>query len=454
MCRGAGPPSDRSEACGVFAFDAFRLDAYARTLTFRGAPVALRPRTFALLEYFARNPGRTLGKRELFDALWPDEDVTEGNLSQQVFTLRAALARHAPRPAFVVTEPGRGYRFVARVTRTDAAANECGSAAQRLYLRGRFSYEKRTAGALRRSIGWFRRALAEDPSFAPAYAGLASAYALSGEYLALAPQVAFPRARETALRALTLDATSSEAHAVLGEVACYYDRDFAAADARYRDAVELAPHAVAPAVLRGWFLALAGRAAEGADVLGAAIAHEPCSLILQTTLAVAAIFRRRFDEAAELLRAVLDADPEYVHARYYLAMALQLAGRYREALALAGADLPDGYEQQFVALRGYLAARLGRRDEARACDAELRALATRGRYLSSYNTALLALGLGERDEAFARLERGLAARDPWSVIVLEHPQFDELRGGARFTALARRIALRPFEDAARATAVR
>ncbi|HTD35234.1 MAG TPA: winged helix-turn-helix domain-containing protein, partial [Candidatus Elarobacter sp.] len=70
----------------MLAFDGFRLDPRARTLAFRGTAVPLRPRTFALLEHFARNPGRTLGKDELFDALWPNEDVGEGNLSQHVFT--------------------------------------------------------------------------------------------------------------------------------------------------------------------------------------------------------------------------------------------------------------------------------------------------------------------------------------------------------------------------------
>lgn len=438
----------------VFAFDAFRLDAYARRLAFRDAAVPLRPRTFALLEYFLRQPGRALSKNELLDALWPDEDVTEGNLSQHVFTLRSALARHAPGTPFVVTEPGRGYRFVARVTCADARPAAHDSDAHRLYLRGRFWYEKRTVDALRRSIGYFRRALDDDPSFAPAYAGLASAYALSGEYLALAPALAFGRASDCAARALALDASSAEAYAVLGEVACYHERDFARADTCYREAVALAPHAVSPCVLRAWFLSVAGRADEAAALLDGMLAHEPYSLILQTTLAVTAIFRRRFAAAARLLRAVLDMDAGYVHARYYLAMALQLDGRYADALAQLGGALPDGYEQQLVALRGYLLARLGRRDDARACGDTLRALAVRGRYVSSYNTALLALGLGETATALAQLHAGLAARDPWSVFVLHHPQFDALRDDPRFAELGRRIALRAFEDGVRPAAVR
>ena len=439
MCRAAGPASGRCEAPPMILFDGFRLDAHARTLAYGDALVALRPRTFALLDYFVRHPGRTLSKTELFDALWPHVDVTEGNLSQQVFTLRGALARHAGSAPYVVTEPGRGYRFVARPARADALPLEADSNAQRLYLRGRFAYEPRTRSGLRRSIAWFRRALAADPSLAAAHAGLGSAYALSGEYLALPPGRAFPRAERAASRALVLDPGCSEACAVMGEIAWYYRRDAERADRWYRDAGALAPSAVAPAVMRAWFLCAAGRAGEAERLLADAIAREPCSLILQTTSAVTAIFRRRFAVAAELLGAVLDVEPGYVHARYYRAMALQLGGDPAAALAVLGEALPDGYEQQFLALRGTLLAALGRRAEARGCERALHAAAAPGGYLSSYNVALLALALGDRDAAFAQLERGLAARDPWSVLVPRHPQFDGLRGDARFAAFANRV---------------
>jgi DNA-binding winged helix-turn-helix (wHTH) protein/Tfp pilus assembly protein PilF len=436
----------------MILFDGFRLDAYARTLAYGDVRVALRPRTFALLEYFVRHPGRTLSKAELFDALWPDEDVTEGNLSQHVFTLRAALARHAGSAPYVVTEPRRGYRFVARAAKAEVIPAD--SNAQWLYLRGRFAYEPRTRRGLRRSIGWFRRALAADPSYAAAYAGLGSAYALSGEYLALPPSRAFPRAGRAAMRALALDPGCSEACAVMGEIAWYYDHDAERADRWYRDADAFAPRAVAPAVMRAWFLCAVGRAREAERLLADVIAREPCSLIAQTTSAVVAIFRRRFGAAAELLRAVLDIEPAYVHARYYLAMALQLDGDPAAALAVLGDAPPDGYEQQFVALRGALLAALGRPAEARVCERALNAAAASGGYLSSYNGALLALALGDRDAAFTQLERGLAARDPWSVLVPRHPQFDALRGDARFAAFASRIGTLRFDAPARAAVSR
>jgi hypothetical protein len=128
-----------------------------------------------------------------------------------------------------------------------------------------------------------------------------------------------------------------------------------------------------------------------------------------------------------------------VHARYYLAMALHLGGAHAQAAVVCDGPVPDGYEQQLLALRGASAARLGDRDEARAALAAIRALARRGRYVSSYNLACVHLGLDEHDAAVAALERGFAERDPWLIFVAEHPQFDALRKNARFRALAERV---------------
>jgi predicted Zn-dependent protease len=174
-------------------------------------------------------------------------------------------------------------------------------------------------------------------------------------------------------------------------------------------------------------------------LLEAAVAREPYSLVLHTTQAVASIFRRAYGEAIEHLRAVLEMDAEYVHARYYLAMALHLAGRHAEAARVCDGPMPDGYEQQLLALRGASLARLGRRDEAHAAADAIGALAQRGRYVSAYNLACVALGLGEPDDAVAALEGGFDERDPWLIFVPHHPQFDALRGDARFDRLVERV---------------
>ena len=423
----------------VLLFGPFTLDAFARTLASHERAVALQPKTLELLEYLARNAGRTVGKDELFDAIWAGEDVGEGNLAQQIFLLRSTLARFSPRATYVVTEPGRGYRFVARVAAGDASVGRHDAEAQRLYVRGRYFYEKRTADALQRSTYYFRRSIAADPSFGRAYAGLASAYVLSGEYLLLRPVEAGPAAVAAARTALELDGASAEAFIVLGDVACHYERDFAAAERCYAQAAALAPHAASSTVFYAWFLCLSGRAAEARALLDAAVAREPYSLVLQTTLAVASMYLGRYDGAEAHLRSVLDMDAEYVHARYYLAMALQLQERYGDVLALCAGAVPDGYEQQFLALRGYAHARSGDRAGARAAYDALCALAGRGRYVTSYNLAYVALGLDDPGLAIALLERGLDEFDPWVVFVLEQPKFAALRAHPQYGALAARI---------------
>ncbi|HEY0381812.1 MAG TPA: winged helix-turn-helix domain-containing protein [Candidatus Elarobacter sp.] len=424
----------------LFVFGPFALDAFARTLTAHERPVTLQPKTFELLAYLVRNPGRLLTKDELIDALWCGGEIGEGNLSQQVFLLRGTLARCAPRASFVVTEPGRGYRFVARVaTRDDAAIASAGAEPNRLYARGRYFLEQRTAAGLERSIAYFRRAIAADPCFGRAHAGLASAHALCGEYLLRAPDDAFPAADAAAREALQLDEASAEACIALGDVACFYEQDLAAADRLYRQAFALAPAASNTNAFRAWFLCVVGRADDAAELLEAAVAREPYSLLLQTTRAVASIFRREYDEAVAQLRAVLDMDAEYVHARYYLAVALHLRGAYAQAALVCADPMPDGYEQQLLALRGASFARLGNRDEARAALDAIRALARRGRYVSSYNLACVQLALDWHDTAVATLEHGFAERDPWLVFIPEHPQLDALRGDARFRALTERV---------------
>ena len=127
------------------------------------------------------------------------------------------------------------------------------------------------------------------------------------------------------------------------------------------------------------------------------------------------------------------------HARLYLAQALLFRGAHLEVVELCTAPFPDGYEQEFLALRGAGLAGLGDRTGAQHIAGEIAALAERGRYISPYNLSLLALALGERAEALGLLERSLAERDPWIVLALHHPQVDGLRDDPRFAALLKRV---------------
>src|ERR1700676_2985511 len=212
------------QAHPAYSFGPFALDPARRSLALHGVHVPLRPKTLELLECFLERPGRVVTKNELISALARDGEVTEQNLPQQVFLLRSALSDHAPGQAFVVTVPGRGYRFVAPVD-VRPARDVPHTDLQRLYLRGRYHWEKRTRSGLTEAQACFERAIALEPTFAPALSGLASTYMLRGEFLHEVAERAFPPARRTALRSLELDPAQPEAHTVLGDVALFYDRD-------------------------------------------------------------------------------------------------------------------------------------------------------------------------------------------------------------------------------------
>ena len=161
-------------------------------------------------------------------------------------------------------------------------------------------------------------------------------------------------------------------------------------------------------MFRAFHLCVLGRADEAAELLDAVVAVEPYSLIVQTTLAIVSIFRRSYADAIAHLEIV-------------------------------SGPMPDGYEQQMLALRGAASARLGRRDDALEALAEIRALGMRGRYVSSYNLACVLLALGKTNDAILTMEHGLEGRDPWLIFVPVHPEFDGVRDEPRFRGLVERI---------------
>jgi predicted Zn-dependent protease len=218
-----------------------------------------------------------------------------------------------------------------------------------------------------------------------------------------------------------------------------YSRDYVRAEHHFAQAAELSPHASHIVVARAWFLCVVGRAAEAEHMAREALNDEPYSLILQTTFGVSSIFRREYGEAIRRLRAVREMDAGYMHGRFYLAVAMHLDGRFADALALSEGAVPDGYEQHFMALRGRSLAGLGQLGEARAIEDTMRALVSRGRYVSCFNLAWLAIGLGESEHAVRLLEAGFEEHDPWTVFIPEFPLFDSLRGDHRFEALVQRI---------------
>ena len=210
------------------------------------------------------------------------------------------------------------------------------------YLRGRHLWNRWSDGALRESLARYQEALAADPSYALAYAGLADSYAVLGNTNAMSPADAYPRARAAAEHGLALDPSLPELHASLGYVHRFYDWDWPAAERQFSRALELNP---GYATGRRWYAQfLSGMARHGEAIAEAerALALDPLSLIIYTAVGDVCFYARRYDRAISYYRKCLEMDPTFGPGHTDLARALEHIGQPEEAvdefLKAAGLD--------------------------------------------------------------------------------------------------------------------
>jgi TolB-like protein/Flp pilus assembly protein TadD len=313
--------------------------------------------------------------------------------------------------------------------------------AYELYLKGRFFWNKRTAADLRKSIEYYDRAIAKDPNYALAYAGLADSYVILSVFGAASPQDSIPQARAAAKKALELDDTLAEAHASSGRIAGPFDFEFDRSIAEFERAIQLNPNYAMAHHWLSWgpltALARVDRAiAEGKR----AVELDPLSLINNADLGGNVYFNaRRYDEAIAQLRKTIEIDPRFYLAHYYLGQAFQLKGQRTEAIAeyQRAVELDD--DPEALAYLGQAYARAGQRDEAQKILGRLTEEAT-SRYVSGYSMALMFMGLGDKEQAIDALERAYregAGNDLFTIRV--DPMLDDLRNQPRFEALAEKI---------------
>jgi serine/threonine-protein kinase len=308
-----------------------------------------------------------------------------------------------------------------------------------LYLKGRLFWNRRTEQTLWQGLEYFQRAIARDPAFAQAHAGVADSYVILGFYSALPPTEAFPKAKAAALEALANDSALAEAHPALAYVALYHDWDWAAAEKEFATAIALNPSYATAHQWYGNFLAVLGRFDQSAVSFGKAIALDPLSPLKQAALGWNYYFERRYDDAAAECRRALELDPGYWIAHLWLGIALEELGlledairEFEEALRLSGRN---------VSILGYLGHALavaGRAPEARQVLHDLNGIGAE-RYMSPYDIGVIHLGLGESEAALEWLERGYAERDHQMTFLLVDPRLDALRLSPRFASLLRKM---------------
>jgi len=293
---------------------------------------------------------------------------------------------------------------------------------------------------LRKAIEYFNQAIAKDPNYALAYAGLADSYLLLSAFGAASPSDSLPQAKAAAKRALEIDDTSAEAHTSLGQILLFYDFDFAGSTREFKRAITLNPNY---ATAHHWYGSgpptCLGEFDRGIAELKRAQQLDPLSLIINADLGGAFVAARHYDEAITQLRKTIEMDPRFYFAHWNLGEALELKGQLPEAIAeyKKAAELD---EDPFVlALVGQADAKLGQRDEAIKILSQLERLATK-RYVANYSFAIMHMALGEKAKAIDWLERAYRDRSgPEIVGIKVDPMLDPLHGDPRFEALVQKV---------------
>ncbi len=308
-------------------------------------------------------------------------------------------------------------------------------AAYNLYLKGRYSWNKRTSEAIAEGVRYFEEAIARDESYALAYTGLADCFALQLDYRGVPVAEGMRRAKEFALRALALDETLAEAHTSLGWVLFIYDWDWEAANREFRRALELNPRYATARQWFSWSLMAQGRVEEAVAEGRIAAELDPASVSIRRSLGWLLYYARQYEAAAEQLRRAVELNPTAEETHRVLGLVRLQQGKldeaevaFREAIALS-TEL--AYARAGLA---YACARTGRTAEARAILDHLYREA-KERYVSPVTFVTVHLGLGDTDQAFAWLERAREERRGWLCYLKVEPLLDEVRGDPRFGEL-------------------
>lgn len=571
-----------------YEIDDLRIDPTRRVVERAGVTLPVPPKAFDVLLVFVEKAGQVISKDELLTLAWPDTVVEEANLTQKIFHLRRLLGEKRTDHRYLVTVPGRGYRFVAQVKPVFEALHpsvaEPGSSSEfsepggiglpalavlpftpltqngpedllavgiadaligkllttqklivrptssvlnyrnspkspgvighelqvtqlltgtiqllsdqiRLvvqlinvtsgatvwahsinaqvghlfavqdslashlaealslkltqdearhmtkrytldvtayehYLRGKFFWNKRTHSGLVNGAECFQQALAIDPTYALALVGLANSYLIMGEYLFLPPQVAFPQARQMALRALEIDPQLSTAHGILAELSMFADWDLIEAEREYTTALALNPNDSETRHSYMWLLSVCGRHEEALAEIKIAHRLDPISLVINTDLGILHYFAGRYELALNAYTEALKLDPTFMPAQYYLGQVLIKLNRYEEAFQTLRVLLEQERKPQTLSCLAYALAQAGNKSEAQRLVEEL---IQRNDYVSPVNIALAYVGLGDFDQAIAWLEQGIQERAAWMPMVTAEPLFEPLWADHRFS---------------------
>lgn len=315
--------------------------------------------------------------------------------------------------------------------------------AYQLYLQGDYLRDKRDYN---QSLEFYQRTIEKDPNFALAYIGLAESYMhLTAEG---APKIpvpeALPKVRAALTKALQLDETLAEAHNALAEVAYQFDYDWSGAEKEFKRAVELNPNVAHIRLAYGWYLMTAGRSDEAMSQMKSAQALDPRNLIIQIAIGRLSYSMREYDRALERYQKIVEIEPNYLRARSFIVDVYEQKGMYAEALqyylegqirnGILKPEEVERFKETFTesGWRGCLQTWLAWAEEK-----------SKKEHVSPTFLATLCARLGDKDRAFALLEKAVDERDPFVIELKIEPKYDNLRSDPRYIKLLERMNLTP-----------
>ena len=310
-----------------------------------------------------------------------------------------------------------------------------------LYTKARYLWRRKSASALTKCIEYFEQAIALDPCYSLAYAGLADSYITLGYWNYLPPQQVFPRARAAADSAVGIDDRLAEAHTSRACVSLLYDWDWPRAEQGFLRAIQLQDGYSTAHFWYACYLWSMGRPAESVDQATRAQVLAQLSPVVNANLGWALYFERRYDEAITQCVHALDLDTHALMTYTVLGQAYAAASRYDDAIsALHSAVGFSGGASFTSAALGYACGKGGKRREARKILNELQERST-ANYVSPFCEALVHIGLGDTDQALDCLDRAYEEHSHWLVYAKVWPLLDDLRSDARFAALLGKVGL-------------
>jgi len=353
-----------------------------------------------------------------------------------IFAVEDAVAEKVARTTIVAMK-GAGEAPTERLTKRYTENND----AYEAYLKGRYMWNKRTVDSLQKALSYFQQAIRLDPNYSLAYVGLADTYTLLSFFTLAAPNDAFPKAKAAAEKALAIDSTLAEAYTALGQYKAYYEWDWNGAEDQFQKGIALNPNYPLLHHWRSLNLIAMGRMDEARAAMRRALELDPLLLVTNVNLGRIDYYEGRYDQAIKQYQRALDLDKDFMRTHLRLGLAYVQQGRYHEALveynkalAIAG-DTP-----QIRAHIAHVMAVSGKKSEALAGLAELQERAKR-QYVPPYDIALIYVGLGEKDKAFAWLEKAYNDHSTEMIYFKVEPMLAPLRSDSRYQDLLRRMKL-------------